>query len=402
MRDIVSRGRDREPGPWRRRGPRVLAAAAVVLLAVVLIVVHLPHHARAPAQPRPSAAARPAPEASGAASSGAVGEGVIGPTLPWQGGSRLPVSGAQPAWLWPATGRTTLIGGLPRDSSGYQFTRVNGGWAIQPGPGDPAPGCSGCSGAPLPVYFLGDGARSAIGVGLAGLVAPGAAPGQLWLTSYRPGANLAASAGTAREVSVTGKSLGPQVTLPAGQVIMQATDRGLLLGPLVASSRAAAYKLWNPADRRASRSFGEVIAASATEVAWVLPGCTPACQVQVLDLTTGGLTTVTLPGGSSAASGAFSPDGRFLALEASFYDGGSLAAQLDVASPTTGRLTAVPGTWVSSDALVGFGWPASDDSLVAELSFTTRIQVASWRPGAATLAVAGVRPGRESSSLVVG
>jgi hypothetical protein len=62
----------------------------------------------------------------------------------------------------------------------------------------------------------------------------------------------------------------------------------------------------------------------------------------------------------------------------------------------------VPSTWVSSDALVGFGWPNGGDSLVAELSFTTTIQVTSWRPGAADLAVAALRPGRDSASLVVG
>jgi hypothetical protein len=372
------------------------------VLVTVLVVVHLPRRAGSPASHRPAATAGPAPSPSGATNLGGVGEGVIGPTLPWDGGSRLPVSGAQPAWFWPATGRTTPISGLPRDGSGYQFTRLAGGWAVQPGTGAVGPGCGGCSAAPRPVYFLGDGARSVTGVGLADLVAPGAAASQLWLTSYRPGANLSSAAGTAREVSLTGKSLGPQLTLPAGQVIIRATDRGLLLSPVVASPPAAVYRLWNPADRRASRSFRYVIAASATEVASVLPGCAPACQVQVVNLTTSTLSTLTLPAGSSAASGAFSPDGRFLALEVSFYNSGSLAAQLDVATAGTGRLAAVPGTWVSSDALVGFGWPASGDSLVAELSFMTKIQVASWQPGDAALAVAAVRPGRDSSSLVVG
>jgi len=46
--------------------------------------------------------------------------------------------------------------------------------------------------------------------------------------------------------------------------------------------------------------------------------------------------------------------------------------RLEVASVIRGRLTAVPGTWVSSDALIGFGWPAGDDRLVAEFGFTTR------------------------------
>ena len=66
------------------------------------------------------------------------------------------------------------------------------------------------------------------------------------------------------------------------------------------------------------------------------------------------------------------------------------------------RLAAVPGTWVSSDALVGFGWPAGSDSLVAEFSFTTKVQLASWRPGASRLAIVVLRPQHSPASLVIG
>ena len=48
---------------------------------------------------------------------------------------------------------------------------------------------------------------------------------------------------------------------------------------------------------------------------------------------------------------------------------------------TSGRLTAVPRTWVGSNALVEFGWPTSGDSLIAEFIFTTKIQLASWHLG---------------------
>jgi hypothetical protein len=59
-------------------------------------------------------------------------------------------------------------------------------------------------------------------------------------------------------------------------------------------------------------------------------------------------------------------------------DGGP-AVRLEVASVTSGRLTAVPGTSVSRDALFDFGWPTSGDSLVAEFIFATKVQVASWQ-----------------------
>jgi hypothetical protein len=126
--------------------------------------------------------------------------------------------------------------------------------------------------------------------------------------------------------------------------------------------------------------------------------------VRVLDLSTGKTTRIALLGGS-AARGAFSPDGRLLALAVSIGnggDGGATAMQLQVASVPGGHLSAVPGTWASSDALSGFGWPAGDDSLVAELSFMTKVQVASWRPGASRLAVAVVRLRQRPNELVVG
>ena len=76
--------------------------------------------------------------------------------------------------------------------------------------------------------------------------------------------------------------------------------------------------------------------------------------------------------------------------------------QIDVASVPSGRLTVVPGTFVSSDALVGFGWPSSGDSLVAEFIFTAKEQLASWHPGATRPAVTVVRPGITQASLILG
>jgi hypothetical protein len=62
----------------------------------------------------------------------------------------------------------------------------------------------------------------------------------------------------------------------------------------------------------------------------------------------------------------------------------------------------MPGTFVSTNALVGYGWPSSDDSLVAEFIFTTKAQVASWQPGATSPAVSVIRPGNTEASLILG
>jgi hypothetical protein len=399
VQDILSQGGSRKRRPWR---PWV-AAAVVLLVVAVVIVQQLPRQRHARGRPAVTAA----PAASGAAAVVAGQpkgpDGIVGHTLPWDTRLGLPATGRQPAWFWPATGQLKRIGGLPPQRSGYQFTRVPGGWAVQANSGV-QPGCGSCAGSLRSVYFLADRAGTVTRVGMADAVAPGATAGTLWLTSYPPGADARTAAGTAREVSLAGAPLGSPRTLPAGFVIDQATDRGLLLAPLVPRAGFSAYELWDPAGRRLTRSFAGVIAATAREIAWAAP-CARRCRVHVLNLVTARPTVVDLPAGNSVANAAFSLDGRFLALQASFAsngDDGALDMQLDVASVATGRVTNVPRVSVSSDALVSFGWPADSDVLVAALSFTARVQLAAWRPGAGRLAVADVRPGQSPAALIIG
>jgi hypothetical protein len=402
MDDILSQGGGREPSPWPRRLATIAALIVVVGGAVYLSLSrreHVPVAAH-----RTSGTASPASVPTGSAALGLPPEpdGIVGPTLAWDRGLRLPVAGTHPVWFSPASGRSEPIGGLPADRSGYQFIRVVGGWAVQASPSLPAV-CGSCAGPPVPVWFLADGARSVIRIGTANLVAPAATAGAVWLTGYALGANMVVAAGTAREAGATGALTRP-VRLPSGYVIDQGTDRGLLLAPVIQQSGPATYQLWDPPAPQASQAFDGVLAASPGEIAWT-SRCAPKCSVQTLDLATGRRSVITLPAGSSATSGAFSPDGDFLALQVSFGntgDSGELAMQLEVAPMASGRLTAVPGTWVSSDALVGFGWPADGDSLVAEFSFTTKMQLASWQPGASRPAVAAIRLGRNQASLVLG
>jgi hypothetical protein len=265
----------------------------------------------------------------------------------------------------------------------------------------------------MPVYFLADRAQSATPLGIATKVAPADTAGALWLTSYPIHADLRSAVGIAQEVTASGHPVGPRLRLPAGYVIDAATDRGLLLVPAVQGATPT-YRLWNPTLGRITGIFSSVIAASADEIAWA-PPCVTRCVVRVLHLAVAGQagtrqprpseTEIRLPAFSSAANGAFSPDGRLLALELTFGNGGNgggVATQLEVAAVASDRLTVVPGSWASSDALAGFGWPSDDDSLVAELSFMTKVQIASWHLGAGRLAVAVVGPGQNPDELIVG
>jgi hypothetical protein len=388
--DILSQGRDRGPGPWPRR--LVLLAVLAGLVAAV-VLTHLPRH-RAP-RPRPAAAVVAGPD------------GITGPTLPWAPGLRLPVAAEHPALLSPAAGRLQLIGGLPLNHAGYQFTQVGGGWAIQAtaARAQPRAVCDLCAGSPQPVYFLSERGRSAALVAPADAVAPAATARAMWLTSYPRGVSLQLAAGTAREVGAAGRLLHAAVRLPAGYMIVRGTVRGLLLAPVGPRPGAVADGLLDPGTGHLTAVPMPVIAASATEVAVMAPCSSGPCQLVVVNLATGRSGHVVLLPGTSVADAAFSPDGNYLALQVNAAPGGAdggSATQLEVLATATDHLATVPDTSLSSDALIGFGWPPGGDRLVAELSFTTKVQLASWLPGATRLAVTVVRPGPAVGSIFTG
>lgn len=371
MDDIISGGENRSPGGWRKR---LVIAAVLVAVAGVVIAEHLPK------------------------------DSLLGPTRSWAAAARVPRAGSQPGWYWPSIGMTEPILGLPRQASGYVFTRVPGGWAIQAEPAG-YQGCAGCPGQPGLVYYLANQSGTARPVAAATMAAPGAGgddAGVMWLTSFAAHSALGSVAGAAREYTAAGAPAGPPVKLPAGYAIAQATGHGLLLISLSESIPAGTYLWWNPVSGKVIRTLRNVLATSGRSVAYV-PACGSSCPVHMLNLVTGGERMVKPPAGSSVAGGTFSPDGRYLALEASSGSGnGSPSLELDVASVATGRLTMVPDTGVSGDALTGFGWPGDGDGLVAEFSFATRVQVTLWSPGMATLAVAGVKADQDPAALVIG
>jgi hypothetical protein len=404
MDDIIGQGEGRAAWGWRRR---LVLIAALAVVAAIVVAEHLPrgdaHRLHPSASIRLYGGAAPiiglqVPARQQGPS------GILGPTSPVEAGIRLPRTGAQPDWFWPAQGGSSRpIGGLPFNHFGYVFTRVGGGWAIQPNPVGPA-GCGNCPGPPVPVYYLGDHVQTAIMTGSATFVAPAATAAAMWLTSFPPGSDLGTATGIAREYSGTGVPRGPAIRLPAGMAIVQATDRGLLLTSMAAGGRQPVDKLWDPVTAKTVRTFTGVIAASPGEVA-LIPSCAVSCSADVVNLATGRATGFSLRPGSSVTSGYFSPDGRFLALAVSFGDGGdggALAMQLEVATIATGRLLAVPRTWVSSDALDGFGWPGNGDTLVAELTFSTRVQLAVWDTARASLAVTDVSQDQDPAALAVG
>lgn len=331
---------------------------------------------------------------------------MTGQSLPRSASIRLLLGGQRPApaWLQVPSGRTEPIRGLPGKASSYQLLPVAGGWTAQPFPLGNA-SCGSCAPRPLPVYYIADGSLTASRVGTASATAPAAAPGALWLVSYLPGADMSTAAGTAQQVSITGAPLGPRLRLPPGYVIDQGTRSGLLLVQEQAPSGLFRYELWDPGSRRVTRSFTHVIAASPVKIAWA-PACAAACQVHVLDLAGGRTLDIPLPGGTTG-EGAFSPDGRLLALllmTGTTPAGHPVSSQLMVATLATRQLTTVPGATLGSGIGVTFGWQPDGRRLIVDVSASTlgrpAWQIATWQPGDAQLSLALARTPYESWPLI--
>jgi hypothetical protein len=380
-----------EFGGWPRPPRWVWAIAGVAAVAVLagVVVARIGQNRHTPASATtnpatPGIVGLPLPPRSPAR--------MAGLPLPRGDGLRLALGGQRPAWLWVATGRTAPIRGLPKRAGNYQLIRVAGGWAVLPFPRYDT-SCPNCAPRPLPVYYISGGSREVRRLGAADFVAPAATTDALWLVSYRARAVMPATAGTAQEISVSGAALGPRLRLPRGWVIDQGTSSGLLLVPENTQAKIVRYQLWAPGTRRVSRSFPNVIAASPGEIAW-MPACAARCIVHVLNPSGEPDRAIPLAGRSQAYQGAFSSDGKFLALQVTTGRGAGgrgAATRLVVVALASGRLTAVPGTTVGSGNGVDFGWQPGSDQLIVYVGQQGGWQVAVWRPGDAHLYVAAVR-----------
>jgi hypothetical protein len=384
-----------EFGGWPRP-PRwvwaVAGVAAVAALAGVIIAHTGPHRGASAAGTASAAATRRAAGQGGLRMPPRKPARMAGQPLPHDAGLRLALGGRRPAWLWVGTGRTEPVRGLPRRSNGYQLIRAAGGWAALPFPGNDG-SCGNCAPRPVWVYYIAAGSRTATRLGTADFAAPAAATGAMWLVSYRAGAAMPATAAAAQEVSVSGTAFGPRRRLPRGYVITQGTTAGLLLTPEHTHGGAVRYQLWQPGPRRASRWFTNVIAASPHAIAW-MPACTARCTVHVLNLASGTGRTMSLPARSHAYQGAFSPDGKLLALQVTapiVGDDRAAFTRLVVTPVASGRLTAVPGTTVGAGTGVDFGWAADSRRLVADVGLPDAWQVSVWRPGDTQLHVTVTR-----------
>ena len=388
MEDILSQGGDREPSRW----PRRLAVIGAAVLAAVASIVYLSLGPPALSRRRSPAPVPPPPRPNRTGS----------PDLPCLGPAACGFRSRERSRPGSRPPRA-----VPRRSAACRPTA--------PATSSPAPAGAGwCRPVrrragmrrlrvpSLPVWFLADGARSATRVGTANQVTPAATAGRR-VADQLPAGRRSGH----RRADGAGGQPGRRAAGTAGQAPGRVRDLpGNRPRPAARAGQPAAgtpaYKLWNPADQKANRTFDGVIAASPAEIAWT-PPCAATCRVQLLDLATGRQAVIELPAGSFAAGAAFSPSGGHLALQVMSDEGGGPSTRLEVASdgqrPADGRC--LEPRSAATPWSISAGRPVGD-TLVAEFVFPGKVQLASWHPGATGPAVAVIRPGQDQASLVVG
>jgi hypothetical protein len=312
-----------------------------------------------------------------------------------------PSPSAVPVLFWLDSGRLTPIGGLPRGGCYLPPTRLPHGWSL--GRQAYQAAGQGCAEPARTTQFflLADGANSATRLPVTAdwVIADGGT--RLWLINFLgqpdPTSNQLPPQAI-QQVDRTGHPHTPRYRVPAGYAAWQDVGGGLLLlirtgqGPANPSRGA----LWNPDSGRMLRRYDRVLAASGTTIAWVAAACRPTpCPVHLSDLAAGTDVQVAVPH-AGATSGAFSPDGRYVAVVFGGVDaaGTVTQARVGVIDVAARRLRAVPGAVLGGrDA----GWAVSWSPDGAWLLLSARVgplteQLAAWRPGDTVLHVPRRQP----------
>jgi hypothetical protein len=398
------------------RGQVIGTLGAVALLAALVVVVG---RLDAPGRPRRVSAPSPASTTATPPTSPPTAATTVRlPTPPRLRGVPLagtgvaallipePSPSAVPGLFALDSGQFTPIGGLPDGGCYLNPTRLPHGWALGWQASQPAgQGCPETA-TRTQFYLLGDGAGSARRLPVtADQLLTSDTDSRLWLVTnlHPPDPNMGQVPPQAvQQVDVSGHPHTPRYRVPDGYVAWQAMASGSLLVTLAEQGPAdtSLFALWNPRSGRVLRRYDRVLAATGTTIAWGAAGCGPQrCSVHLSDLASGTDTQVGAPRGAWPNTGAFSPDGRYLAVvfnadvDAS-ASGGPTQARVGVVDTATRRLRAVPGA-VMSGGDFGFGVSWSPDGAWLLLSAPAdqhTDQLAAWRPGATVLHVPRRQP----------
>jgi hypothetical protein len=314
-----------------------------------------------------------------------------------------PSPSAVPGLFWLDRGRLTPIRGLPHGGCYLPPTRLPHGWAL--GRQAYKPTGQRCRQLSLATqfYLLADGATRArrLPVTADRLVADGDDT-RLWLITFlgQPDpTNNQPPLQAIQQVDRTGHPSTPRYLVPGGYAAWQGVGGGLLL--LIRTGQGPAgtsrFALWDPGRGRMLRRFDRVLAASGTTIAWVTVACGPKpCLVHLSDLASDTDLQVAVPWRAPADRGAFSPDGRSLAVVFGGGDGAGAVtpARVGVIDVAARRLLAVPGAVMGGgEVRLAVSWSADGAWLLvsAPLGPLTE-QLAAWRPSDRVLHVPRRQP----------
>jgi hypothetical protein len=314
-----------------------------------------------------------------------------------------PSASAVPGRFWLDSGRLIPIGGLPHGGCYLPPTRLRHGWVL--GRQAYKPTGQRCRQLSLTTqfYLLADGANRATRLPVTtDWVIAGGDDTRLWLIRFLGQPDPASGQlppQAIQQVDRTGRPHTPRYLVGGGYAVWQGVGGGLLL--LILTGRGSAdigrFALWNPRSGRILRRYDRVLAASGTTIAWVAAACGPnRCPVHLSDLAAGTDTQVAVPWRAAANSGAFSPDGRYLAVVFGSVDaaGAVTQARVGVIEVAARQLLAVPGVVTGGGAVgLAVSWSPHGAWLLVSASLGPLTeQLAAWRPGDRVLDVPRRQP----------
>lgn len=217
---------------------------------------------------------------------------------------------------------------------------------------------------------------------------PSSAPDRVWVGIYDDGRDDARLS-SVREVSVKGDVTVPDTHPPDGAWPIAAVGDDLVF------QRGDHLVVWDPATRQDIDRL-----PGAFPLAWqgdLLAWCDGRCEeLRLTDVAAGTTILVEPPDGAvgfEALRGAYSPDGRTLAVAARLAGGRDAERQLTLIDPSTGRTTPVERAIVATP-YVFIDWaPSGDAVFITGGQDAGRRQVVEYRVGDAAASVVEVSVG---------
>ncbi|MDQ1709822.1 MAG: hypothetical protein QOG49_1207 [Frankiaceae bacterium] len=182
---------------------------------------------------------------------------------------------------------------------------------------------------------------------------------------------------------LSGGALGHPFELPPDRALIKGLSPDLLL---LFDNAAQRFESWQPSARRVLGTYGRVLAASKSVVAWVGLGCAYPCPVHLSPPTGGADRTVPVPRGAYAIQGSVSSDGKYVALTLGTGVAADGATNQDTGvliEVATRKMRVIPQTAI----------PVSEESGFLSLTWASRSWLLVTTPGPkATRQVAAYNP----------